>query len=190
MPSFNHGAAHVFNPLTTPSTNGAIPDAFWRRPGVVRSEHSSHAVAALGPKAETICANHNTTGCWTADSPISRVIHNGGYILSLGVDHNSSTAYHAAEISVPCGCIDPFGYPKKVLINGTVSDVPGLAFRNGPCPASPRKLNTALKNRQTHGKIGNADSTLVKAIDLWNARRRHLKNLCPTCPVKPRHPNE
>ncbi|MBT3602675.1 MAG: M28 family peptidase [Candidatus Latescibacteria bacterium] len=190
MPSFNHGWAHVFNPLTTPTTNGAIPDTFWRRTGVIRSQHASHAIAAFGPKAEAICADHNITGCWTADSPISRVIHNDGYILSIGVDHHNSTAYHAAEVSMPCGCIDPFGYPKKVLINGTVSDVPGLAFRNGPCLASPRKLNAALKNRQTHGNVGNADSTLVKAIDLWHARKRHLKDLCPTCPVKPRYPDE
>ena len=190
MPSFNHGGAHVFNPLTTPTTNGAIPNAFWQRPGVVRSTHPSHAIAAFGPKAEYMCADHLVTGVWTADSPISRLIHGGGYILSLGVDHNSSTAYHAAEVSVPCGCIDPFGHPGRVVINGTVREVPGLVFRNGPCPVDPRKLNNALKNRQTHGKIGNADSTLVKAIDLWHARRRHLKNVCPTCPVKPRYPNE
>lgn len=190
MPSFNHGGAHVFNPLTTPTTNGAIPDAFWRRPDVVRSMHPSHAIAAFGPKAEYLCADHLATGVWTADSPISRLIHNGGYILSLGVDHNSSTAYHAAEVSVPCGCIDPFGHPGRVVINGTVREVPGLVFRNGSCPVSPRKLNTALKNRQTHGKIGNADSTLVKAIDLWHARRRHLKNVCPTCPIKPRYPDK
>ena len=187
VPSFNHRGAHVYNPLITPSTNGAIPNAFWKRPGVIRSLHPTHAVAAFGPKAEYICADHLTTGVWTADSPISRLIHNGGYILSLGVDHNSSTAYHAAEVSVPCGCIDPFGHTDRVVINGTVREVPGLAFRNGPCPVDPRKLNSALKNRQTYGKVGNADTTLVKAIDLWHARRRHLKNVCPTCPVKPRY---
>ena len=186
MPSFNHGAADVYNPLTTPCTNGAIPDTFWRRPGVVRSLHTSHALAAYGPKAEEICADHLTTGVWTANSPLARFIHGGGYILSLGVDHNSSTAYHVAEMSVPCGCIDPFGYPKRVVLpDGHVQDVMGLDFRGGPCPVDPRKLNNALKNRQNHGKIGHADSTLVKALDLWHARRRHLKNVCPTCPVKP-----
>ncbi|MDA0710624.1 MAG: AAC(3) family N-acetyltransferase [bacterium] len=187
MPSFNHRSASVYNPLTTPTTNGAIPDAFWRRPGVVRSLQPTHAIAAFGPRAEAICADHLATGVWTADSPISSLIHGGGYILSLGVDHNSSTAYHAAEVSVPCGCIDPFGHTDRVVLNGVVSDVPGLAFRNGPCPVDPRKLNGALKNKQTHGKIGSADSTLVRAIDLWHARRRHLKDVCPTCPVKPRY---
>lgn len=187
MPSFNHRGAYVFNPLTTRTTNGAIPDAFWRRPNVLRSVHPTHAIAACGPKAEYFCADHLTTGVWTAESPIARLIHGGGYILSLGVDHNSSTAYHVAEVSVPCGCIDPFGHTDRIVINGTVREVPGLAFRNGRCPVDPRKLNTALKNKQTHGKVGNADSTLVKALDLWHARRRHLKNVCPTCPIKPRY---
>ena len=189
MPSFNHRGAHIYNPLTTPTTNGAIPDAFWRRPGVIRSQHPTHALAAFGPKAETICANHINTGVWTAESPISRFIHSGGYILSLGVDHNSSTAYHAAELSVPCSCIDPFGHTDRIVMpDGSVQNVSGLAFRNGSCPVDPGKLNHALKNRQNHGKVGNANSTLVKALDLWHARRRHLKNVCPTCPIKPRYP--
>ena len=34
MPSFNHRAAHVYNPKTSRTTNGAIPDAFWRQRGV------------------------------------------------------------------------------------------------------------------------------------------------------------
>lgn len=187
MPSFNHRGAYVYNPLTTPTTNGAIPDAFWRRPGVIRSIHPTHAIAACGPKAEYLCADHLTTGVWTAESPIARLVHGDGYILSLGVDHNSSTAYHVAEVSVPCGCIDPFGRTDRVVINGTVREVPGLAFRNGKCPVEPTKLNTALKNRQTQGKVGKADATLVKAHDLWNARRRHLKKVCPTCPIKPRY---
>lgn len=187
MPSFNHRRAYLFNPQTTPTTNGAIPDAFWRRPNAVRSLHPTHAWAAIGPKAEWLCTDHLTTGVWTAESPLSRFIHSGGYILSLGVDHNSSTAYHAAEVSMPCGCIDPFGNTDRALINGMPQDVPGLAFRGGACPVPPEKLNTALKNRQNVGKVGQAEATLVKAIDLWHARRRHLKNACPTCPVKPRY---
>lgn len=187
MPSFNHRRAYLFNPMTTPTTNGAIPDAFWRRPNAVRSLHPTHAWAAIGPKSEWLCIDHLSTGVWTAESPLSRFIQGGGYILSIGVDHTSSTAYHAAEVSMPCGCIDPFGNTDRVLIDGIPREVPGLAFRGAQCPISPKKLNTALKNRQNTGKVGHADATLVKAIDLWQARRRHLKNACPTCPVKPRY---
>ena len=48
MPSFNHKRAQVYNPMTTPTTNGAIPNAMWRRPQAARSMHATHAVAAIG----------------------------------------------------------------------------------------------------------------------------------------------
>lgn len=188
MPSFNHGAAQVFNPLTTPTTNGAIPNAMWRRPDAVRSLHPTHSVAAIGPRAEEYCAGHLETGIWAADSPIGRLVHSGGYILSLGVTHESSTAYHIAEISMPCSCIDQFGNTDRVVMpDGTVREVPGLAWRSGTCPVPPARLDETLDARdlQRHGKVGRADATLVKALDLWHARREQLIDVCPTCPIQP-----
>ncbi|MDA0746000.1 MAG: AAC(3) family N-acetyltransferase [bacterium] len=189
MPSFNHRGAHVYNRLTTPTTNGAIPDVFWRRPGVVRSDHPTHAVAAFGPRAEEICKDHRKNGVWTVDSPIGRLVHGGGYILLLGVDHNATTAYHVAELSVPCGCIDPLGYTDRVVnAEGEVEEVAGLAFRTKVCPISPSKLNVTLDRgkRQKKGPLGKGEATLVSAIEVWKARRAHLKNVCPTCTIQPR----
>ena len=53
MPSFNHGEIFhrgrgVYDPFTTPTSNGAIPDAFWRLPGVVRSLNPTHPFACWG----------------------------------------------------------------------------------------------------------------------------------------------
>jgi len=139
MPSFNHGAAHVFNPMTTPTTNGAIPDAMWRRPEAVRSLHPTHSVAAIGPKASEYCRGHLEAGIWAQDSPIGRLIHGGGYLLSLGVTHESSTAYHVAENSVPSTCVDPFGKLARVVMpDGAVQPVRGLAWRTGVCPVPDR----------------------------------------------------
>jgi aminoglycoside N3'-acetyltransferase len=188
MPSFNHRGAQVFNPLATPTTNGAIPDAFWRRADAVRSLHPTHALAACGPRAEEFCAGHLETGIWEQGSPIGRLIHGGGYILALGATHYTSTAYHVAENSVPCGCIDPFGNLDKVVRpDGRVEEVKGLAWRSAECPVSPRKLDAALDRRglQRRGRVGNADCELVRALDLWRVRRGHLKNACPTCTIKP-----
>ena len=106
MPSFNHRAARVYNPMTSRTTNGAIPDAFWRRLGVVRSNHPTHAVAAYGPKAEMLCRDHLELGLWTAESPIARLVRESGHVLSLGVTQTSSTAYHVGELSVPCRITD------------------------------------------------------------------------------------
>jgi aminoglycoside 3-N-acetyltransferase len=188
MPSFNHRGARVFNPLTTPTTNGAIPDAMWRRPEAVRSLHPTHAVAAIGPRAEAYCHGHLEAGIWAAESPIGRLIHGGGYLLSLGVTHEASTAYHVAEISVPCTCIDQFGHINRVVMpDGTVQAVRGLAWRSADCPVPPSRLDETLDARglQRHGKVGNADATLVRALDLWRVRREHLADVCPTCTIQP-----
>ena len=189
MPSFNHRAARVYNPMTTPTTNGAIPDAFWRRPDAVRSDHSTHAVAAVGPRAEAFCKDHGEKGLWTPNSPIGQLVHGNGHVLLLGVDHNATTAYHVAELSVPCGCIDPFGnFYSVVAPDGGVRKVRGLAFRSALCPVPPGKLNRALDRRgkQRRGKVGRADSFFVPAIEVWKARRDHLRRVCPTCDIKPR----
>lgn len=187
-PSFNHRAATVFNPLTTPTTNGAIPDALWRRPEAVRSMHPTHAVAAIGPRASDYCHRHLEAGIWAPDSPIGQLVHGGGYILALGTTHDTSTAYHVAELSVPCGCIESFALKDRIVReDGTASEVLGLAFRNGPCPVPTHKLDSTLDRRklQRRGKVGQAECELVKALNLWQVRREHLRHVCPTCTVKP-----
>jgi aminoglycoside 3-N-acetyltransferase len=189
MPSFNHGLAQVYNPMTTPTTNGAIPNAMWRRPLAERSMHPTHAVAAIGARAPHYCRDHLETGIWDQESPIGKLIHGGGYILALGVNHQSSTAYHVAEMSVPCGCLDPFANTDRVLLpDGSVKEVLGLGWRESACPVpvSP-KLDAALDRRglQRRGKVGEAECELVLGHDLWRLRREHLRGACPTCPIKP-----
>jgi aminoglycoside N3'-acetyltransferase len=188
MPSFNHGAAAVYNPLTTPTSNGAIADALWRRPEAIRSVHPTHPVAAIGPRADDWCRGHLEAGTWAPDSPIGRLVHSDGYLLGLGVGNNACTAYHVAEISMPCGCLDQFGSRRRIVdADGTVRTVNGMAWRSGICPVSPRDLAPELDRRglQRHGKVGRADCFLVKAIDLWHVRRAQLKDACPNCTIKP-----
>ena len=47
-----------YDPKKTPARIGAIPNAFWPRPGVVRSPHPTHSVAAFGPRAAEIVSGH------------------------------------------------------------------------------------------------------------------------------------
>ncbi|MCE9612759.1 MAG: AAC(3) family N-acetyltransferase [Lentisphaerae bacterium] len=188
MPSFNHGLATVYNPLTTPTINGAISDAFWRRPAAVRSLQGTHAVAAIGPRAASYCAGHVEAGIWSSDSPIGRLIHGGGHILGLGVTLVTATAYHIAEVSVPCQCLDlKGGTDERVSGDGQVVTQPGLVWRGGDCPVGPEKMQPDLERlgQARRGKVGHAESVLVKALDLWRVRRRHLAKACPSCKVRP-----
>ncbi|HUT31888.1 MAG TPA: DUF4910 domain-containing protein [Planctomycetota bacterium] len=47
-----------YDPATTPSRVGAITEVFRKRPGVLRSPHPSHSVAAFGPRAAEITSGH------------------------------------------------------------------------------------------------------------------------------------
>jgi aminoglycoside 3-N-acetyltransferase len=160
----------------------------WRRPAAVRSLHPTHSVAAIGPRAAEYCDGHLEAGVWAQESPIGRLIHGGGYILSLGVTHESSTAYHVAEASIPCGCVDPFGKAACVVMpDGAVADVRGLAWRAGECPVPPSRIDESLDARQLqrHGRVGEARATLVRAKDLWQVHREHLMDRCPACDIRP-----
>jgi aminoglycoside 3-N-acetyltransferase len=43
---------NVFDPATEPACVGILPNLFMKRPGVVRSWHPTHSVAALGRGAQ------------------------------------------------------------------------------------------------------------------------------------------
>jgi len=190
MPSFNHGMARVYNPATTPTTNGAIADAMWRRPDAIRSIHGTHAVAAVGPKAEEWCKDHHRVGVWDQESPIGRIVHSGGYILCLGLTQNRLTANHVAEMYIPCGCLDPFGNKDSVLLaDGRVHVLKGLAYRSEECPVPRIRVDEKLGKGyfQHTGKVGKAKAFLFKAIDLWNIRRAQVENVCPSCQIRPNY---
>lgn len=193
MPSFNHGLARVYDVRTTPTINGVIPDAFWRRPGVCRSIYPTHPIAALGPKARRWTAGHLETLCWGPQSPLGRLIHEGGYILLLGVNHHANTAYHVAETSMPAPCLGQFERPSLILDHaGRALPVRSMQFRAGRCPVSPDDLDRALDRRglQRRGKVGAATCILVRGLDVFHAHRKLLAPHCPTCPIRPRKSEE
>lgn len=188
FPTFNHGGALVYNQAVTNGRNGAIPNTAWRRPDAVRSDHPTHAVAAIGARAEEYCADHARRGCWTADGPLARLIAADGWVLSLGVGHRATTLMHVAELSVPCGCVDPFGGSYRTLSpDGSVKQVSGPAWRERGCPVPVERVIETLNRGklQKEGKIGEAPSSLVKARTLYDIRRDHLADVCPGCPIKP-----
>ncbi|MEO8752444.1 MAG: AAC(3) family N-acetyltransferase [Casimicrobiaceae bacterium] len=90
------GAA--FDVARTPSRMGLLSELFRRMPGVQRSVHPTHAVAAWGRGAAEIVAGHHAaaTPCG-AGSPFARLHERHGKILLLGADVDSLTFYHTVE---------------------------------------------------------------------------------------------
>ena len=92
------GEHNVFDVLHEPCCVGILPELFRQRPGVIRSLHPTHSVAALGRDAQsyvsgeeyarTPCARR---GCW------GKLYDRGAQILFLGCTLKSNTFIHGVE---------------------------------------------------------------------------------------------
>lgn len=97
MPSMADDDEAIFDPRASPCRGmGVVADAFWRLPGVLRSD-SPHAFAAAGPHAAAITAPHPPDFPHGPDSPVGRVLALDGQVLLLGVGHSANTTIHLAE---------------------------------------------------------------------------------------------
>jgi aminoglycoside N3'-acetyltransferase len=141
MPSFNHGAAFApygpgyYDPRETPTTNGAIPDRFWRMEGVARSLNPTHAFAAWGKHAQRYTRHHHRTLTMGPQSPLGLLHQDGGACLLLGVDYTSNTFHHVVEMSTQAPCLGrrseayPVRLPDERQVMGRT-----WSWRAGSCP--------------------------------------------------------
>jgi aminoglycoside 3-N-acetyltransferase len=122
MPAFpltaggiDHLAAHpVFDVRETPSRMGAITEYFRGLPGVVRSDHPTHSVAARGPGAEELVAGHaDAETPFGAGTPFARMIDRGVQQVWFGTGLPVFTLYHAYESLRPGGFPIPVFHPER-----------------------------------------------------------------------------
>lgn len=118
----------------SPSCVGILPEIFRKRPGVVRSWHPTHSVAALGKDAEefvfgderfdTPCARES---CW------GKLLDRKAQIMLLGVDLRRNTFIHGVEewMDVPGRFKDEEELLYTVLPDGTEIPVPSKRHING-----------------------------------------------------------
>jgi len=87
-----------FHQALTRVWTGAVPRAFLKRPGVVRSSHPSHSVAGIGPLAEQCLrdqrADHPAVGATSAFAHLAEL---GAKIVYVGASPLSSTFLHYLE---------------------------------------------------------------------------------------------
>lgn len=91
----------VFDPRTTPTTMGAIPEAFRTYPGTLRSNHPMVSVCANGPLAGEITKEHSLEFCEGRGTPFEKLYELDAQTLLLGVGFNRCTSLHFAESLVP-----------------------------------------------------------------------------------------
>jgi len=106
----------VFDPRTTPTTMGAIPEAFRSYPGTLRSSHPLVSVCANGRRAQEITAEHALEFCEGRGTPFEKLYDLDAWTLLLGVGFNRCTSLHYAESLVPRRRTMISGFP--IIENG------------------------------------------------------------------------
>lgn len=155
----------VFDVRISPTAMGKIPDTFWRRPGVKRSIHPTHSVAAWGKMRDWLIADHEkcSSSCG-ANTPFHKICLSKGKILLIGVTHANNTCLHTVEDTngVPTRSCELF-YPKVIDYEGKVVTVPTYPHLPG-FKRDYQKMDEICKSYgiQKEIKIGNS---LLKIID-------------------------
>jgi len=77
--------------------HGRIPEALRTWPGARHSGHPEAGVAAVGPLAEALTAEHPYDDAYGAGTPYARLVELGGQVAMLGAPLESVTLVHHAE---------------------------------------------------------------------------------------------
>lgn len=155
----------VFDPQTTPTTMGAIAEAFRTYPGTRRSNHPLVSVCANGFRAEQITSEHSLRFCEGRGTPFEKLYDLDAQTLLLGVGFNRCSSLHYAESLVPNRRTSPSRFP--VVENGRRKWVqyPDMAADGGMHfpEVGKRFVETA---RMSAGRIGSAHSMLFSTREL------------------------
>ena len=198
MPSFNHGKPYnegdIYDPLTTPTVNGLIPETFRKRKGVSRSINPTHPFAAWGKNHEYYLEDHQKTDAFGIDSPLHRLMKDDGYCLLLGVGYLANTFHHCVETceNVPCLCARGEEYPVR-LPDGQIVTAHTWAWRNEDCHITDTaEYGKHMAPIEKKIKIGNAEVTLYKLSEGYKIIADSLKSgigtpiNCGNCKNHPR----
>ncbi|MEU6837945.1 aminoglycoside 3-N-acetyltransferase [Streptomyces rubiginosohelvolus] len=99
-------------------SNGRLPEALRRRPGAVRSRHPDASLAALGPSAAALMADHPWDDPHGPGSPLARLVALGGRVLLLGAPGETMTLLHLAESLARAPGKRFVTYEQPVRVNG------------------------------------------------------------------------
>lgn len=88
-----------FDPAATRAARylGVLPEMLRTTPGARRSGNPGASVAALGPKADWLTADHPLDYGYGEGSPLERLVAAGGKVLMLGAPLDTMTLLHHAE---------------------------------------------------------------------------------------------
>lgn len=157
----------VFRVAETPSCVGLLSELFRQRPGVFRSLHPTHSVAACGAEAEAFVA-----GDEQCDTPCARgsvwgkLWDRQAEILLIGVDLRRNTFFHGVEewLDIPGRISERHKQLYTVKADGTRIFCP-VRGHSAPVSENYFKVEELLleKGAMRIGRFGNAEARVCDA---------------------------
>ena len=187
FPAFTYKEVYesgCYDHKNTPVCVGAIPEAFRKRDGVIRSLHPTHSVAATGKYAFEITRDHKKSNTPMGDSsPYRKLYEYGAKILMLGCRLSSTSYIHALEeeAGVPYALTkEPVTY-KIIDGDGNAYEKEYFThnFKRNEAPVSQRytKCIDILTEGEgyTVGEVHGAKSYLIDARSLHDAALKRME---------------
>ena len=198
MPAFSYSFETVYEPVetyapeTTPSRVGLVSEIFRQQPGVVRSRHPTHSVAAWGKLAHGLVECHDPLEQAHVFAPFEQAARQGATVLLIGCDFTSLSLLHAAEELAPSPYLPVFNW-------GHLGWRPSASLRDEhsqpmrvPLPHVPgcsRNFGVAQVLAKEHGllregSVGSAralriDAKAILELVTTELRRQPDRLLCP-----------
>jgi aminoglycoside 3-N-acetyltransferase len=164
----------LFDAATSPTTMGAIAEAFRTWPGTCRSDHALVSVCARGPLASDIVKDHARAFCEGIGTPFEKLHDLDAHILLLGVGFDRCTALHFAESLVAKRRTITSRYAVMDEGEKIWLDVPDMASDNGQhFPVIGERFLSAGSARV--GAIGKARSILFPMRELVKLGRDYFE---------------
>lgn len=154
-----YGGSLTFDERTSKSCVGLLTERFRQRPGVARSLHPTHSVAAWGPDAAAYVAGEERVdtpcgraGCW------GKLLERQAVILLVGCDLSKCTFFHGVEEW--CDIEGRVGAPVPYRIrtaDGRMLDAPNHRHLGHPSEQFPLAEAALVRDGAlTFGRFGDA----------------------------------
>ena len=164
----------LFDPLTTPTAMGAIPEAFRTFPGTVRSDHPQVSVCANGARAGEITREHALEFCEGPGTPFEKLYQLDAWTLLLGVGFDRCTSLHYAESLVPNRRTSISRFPMMEAGRRVWVEKPDMAVDNGV--HFPVVGEMFLKTGEVRtGHVGEAATLLFSTRGLVDFAERYFR---------------
>ena len=156
-----------FDVVNTPACTGILAELFRKKPGVVRSLHPTHSLAAFGRTAADFVSGHEKANTPApVGSPWWKILQKKGKIMFIGTGINCNTFLHGVDewLNLPGLLTEHVEDLEIVDYNGNVIKSPQhrhCAGRNGYYESLESRFEAA--GAMVRGKFGNANVQVLEA---------------------------